>query len=538
MNTIFFNARIVTQDVAYPECSAVAIKDGVIMRLGQDQEILELATPDTEKIDLKGKLMLPGFIESHLHMVEYVDELKKVNLSQVESLDNVKALCSEKVDWAQKNGCWLAGVGFNQDHWEVPTMPTRKDLDEISTEVPIVLKRTCGNMSVVNTLGMKKLGILEEKEDETDMLIGFYDDGTPNGIIRQHSQDILSKAVVIPSVEDIKEMIVDACNRMAQSGITSVHSEDFYTYAVDSSELITTAFKELAAENKLPIKVYQQCAFRTKEQLAAFLNTENKPGTVFGRYKIGPLKVFEDGALGARTACLKDGYLNDPGKKGILIHPKEELYGLFETAQKNDMQIVTHCIGDEALEVTMDTYERVMNDYPRVNTRHGIIHCQLMDEALQDRFRQLNVIAYVQPIFIESDMHIVDDCVGSELAKQSYNWRRFIDIGVHMCGSSDCPVENFDILPNLCYSVTRSNAEGTKTWNKENGITVDEAVRMFTIEGAYASFEENEKGSVSVGKYADLVVLDKDIYKIEPSDIKQAKVVMTMLDGKIIYQAK
>lgn len=537
MDTIFFNARIVTQDAAYPECSAIAVKDGIIMRLGQDKEILELAGPETQKIDLKGKLMLPGFIDTHLHMLNYIDFLQQVNLSQAGSLNDVKELCRKKVAWAKEKGRWLGGVSFNQDHWDIPAMPTRKDLDEISTEIPIVIRRACFNMSVVNTLGMEMLGIFDEKEEKTDMLIGFYEDGSPNGIIRQHSQDILSKAVTIPTLEEIKEMIMEACMHMAKVGITSVHSEDYYTYAVDSSALVSKAFKELAGENKLPIKVYQQCAFRTKEQLAAFLSTENKPGTVFGRYKIGPLKVFEDGALGARTACLKDGYLNDPGKKGILIHPKEELYGLFETAHKNGMQIVTHCIGDEALEVTMDTYERVMTDYPRVNPRHGIIHCQLMTEELQDRFRQLNVLAYVQPIFIESDMHIVEDCVGSELGKQSYNWRKFIDMGVHMSGSSDCPVERFDILPNICYSVTRSNADGSKIWYEENGITVDEAIKMFTLEGAYASFEESEKGSVSVGKYADLVVLDQDIYKIEPSAIKEAKVLMTVLDGKVIYQA-
>lgn len=537
MNTIFFNAKIVTQDAAYPECSAIAVKDGIIMRLGQDQEILALAGPDTQKIDLKGKLMLPGFIESHLHLVEYVHELRQVNLSKAKSLEEAIALCKDRVDWAKEKESWLGGVAFNQDHWTVPVMPTRKDLDKISTEVPIVIKRNCGNMSVVNTLGMKMLGILDEKEKETDMLIGFYEDGTPNGIIRQHSQDILSQNVTIPPVEEIKKMIVQACMNMTKAGITSVQAEDYYTYGTDSSVLMSTAYKELAAEGNLPIKVYQQCAFRTEEQLTAFLNTENKPGTVFGRYKIGPLKVFEDGALGARTARLKDGYLNDPGKKGILIHPKEELYGLFATAHKNGMQIVTHCIGDESLEVTMDTYERVMMDYPRANPRHGIIHCQLMTEELQDRFRELNVIAYVQPIFIESDMHIVDDCVGSEMAKQSYNWRRFIDMGVHMCGSSDCPVESFDILPNICYSVTRSNRDGSKIWYAENAITVDEAVRMFTIEGAYASFEEDEKGSITVGKYADLVVLDQDIYKIEPASIKEVKVIMTVSDGKIVYQA-
>lgn len=536
MDTIFYNGMIRTQDNAYPACSAVAVKGGVIMRLGCDEEILPLARKNTKTVDLAGKLMLPGFIDTHLHMLNYIEFLEQVNLSEARSLRQVQELCAAKVEQAAEKGKWLGGVSFNQDHWEVPQMPTRKDLDAISQDVPIVIRRACFNMSVVNTKGMEMLGIMGEREGLTQMLLGFYDDGTPNGIIRQHSQDILAKAVTIPALEDIKEMILKACAHMAKQGITSVHSEDYINYAVDSSELIARAYKELAAEGKLPLRVYQQCAFRTKEQLEAFLATENKPGAEFGRYKIGPLKVFEDGALGARTACLKDGYLNDPGKKGILIHPKEELYELFAAAHKNGMQIATHCIGDEALDVTMDAYERVMNEYPRVDPRHGIIHCQLMTREQQERFRQLNIIGYVQPVFIESDMNIVNDCVGSDLARQSYNWRAYIDMGVHISGSSDCPVEAFDILPNICYCVTRSKKDGSKTWYPENGITVDEAVRMFTLEGAYASFEEDVKGSITVGKYADLVVVDRDIYQIEPAEIQKAQVVMTVVNGEILYK--
>ena len=536
MDTIFYNGIIRTQDSAYPTCNAVAVKDGVIMRLGRNEEILPLAEQNTKKIDLAGKLMLPGFIDAHLHMLNYIEFLEQVNLSEARSLRQLQALCSTKVKQASEKGKWLGGVSFNQDHWDIPEMPTRRDLDAISQDVPIVIRRACFNMSVVNTKGMEMLGIMGEREGLTQMLLGFYDDGTPNGIIRQHSQDILAKAVTIPALDDIKEMILKASADMARQGITSVHTEDYINYAVDSSELISRAFKELAAEGKLPLRVYQQCAFRTKEQLEAFLSTENKPGTEFGRYKIGPLKVFEDGALGARTARLKDGYLNDPGKNGVLIHPKEELYELFVTAHKNDMQIATHCIGDEALELTMDTYERVMKEYPRVDPRHGIIHCQLMTSELQERFRQLNIIGYVQPVFIESDMNIVDDCVGTTLARQSYNWRAFIDRGVHICGSSDCPVEAFDILPNICYCVTRSKSDGSKTWYPDNGITVDEAVRMFTLEGAYASFEETVKGSITVGKYADLVVVDRDIYQIEPKEIQNARVVMTIVNGETLYE--
>lgn len=536
MDRIFHNGIIRTQDAAYPACSAVAVKDGVILRLGSDEEILPLACEHTEVIDLAGRLMLPGFIESHLHMLNYVEFLSQVNLSGATSLAEIQTRLRGGLSGAEAKGRWLSGVSFNQDYWDVPAMPTRLDLDEVSTSVPIFIRRACFNMSVVNTKGMEMLGILSEREQTSDMLLGYYDDGTPNGIIRQHSQDILAHAVTIPPLEEIKEMIVRACNDMIKKGITSVHSEDYINYSVDSSELVSRAFKELAAENKLPMRVYQQCAFRTKEQLAAFLSTENKPGAEFGRYKIGPLKVFQDGALGARTARLKNGYQNDPGKKGILIHPEEELYGLFATAHRNGMQIVTHCIGDESLEVTMDMYERVMKEFPRLDPRHGIIHCQIMSKELQERFRELNIIALVQPVFIESDMNIVDDCAGSELAKQSYNWRAFIDMGVHMCGSSDCPVEVFDILPNIYYCVTRAKRDGSKVWYPENGVTIDEAVRMFTIEGAYASFEESIKGSITVGKMADFVVLDRDIYMAEPKELLHTEVVMTVLDGKVVYE--
>lgn len=536
MDRIFYNGVIRTLDAAYPLCSAAAVKDGVILRLGSDEEILALAEAGTEKIDLGKKLMLPGFIDSHLHMLNYIEFLEQVNLSGAVSLDEVKARLSEGLPQAIEKGRWLAGVSFNQDYWDAPLMPTRKDLDEVSAEVPIVIRRACFNMSVVNTKGMDMLGILGEREATSDMLLGYYEDGTPNGIIRQHSQDILAHAVTIPPLEEIKRMILKACGDMIEKGITSVHSEDYINYAVDSSELVSQAFKELAAEDKLPVRVYQQCAFRTKEQLEAFLATGNKPGTEFGRYKIGPLKVFQDGALGARTARLKDGYQNDPGKKGILIHPEEELYGLLATAHKNGMQVVTHCIGDESLEVTMDTYERVMREFPRLDPRHGIIHCQIMSRQLQERFRELNILALVQPVFIESDMNIVDDCVGSELAKQSYNWRAFIDMGVHMCGSSDCPVEVFDILPNIYHCVTRANKDGSKVWYPENGVTIDEAVRMFTIEGAYASFEESVKGSITVGKLADFVVLDRDIYEADPSELLKTNVEMTVIEGEVVYK--
>ena len=204
-------------------------------------------------------------------------------------------------------------------------------------------------------------------------------------------------------------------------------------------------------------------------------------------------------------------------------------------AHDHGMQIAIHCIGDAALNQALTMYERIQRENPRTDCRHGIVHCQIMDEAQQDRFKKSNILAYIQPIFIKSDMNIVDDCVGEDLARQSYNWRRFEDLGVHQSGGSDCPVEPFDILPNMEYAITRTNPQTGQSWYPENAVTREEALKIFTLEGAYASFSENQKGSLTVGKYADLAVLDRDILAIEAGDIHNTQVLMTMVEGKIVY---
>lgn len=239
--------------------------------------------------------------------------------------------------------------------------------------------------------------------------------------------------------------------------------------------------------------------------------------------------------LAAHTAWMLKPYKNDSGTTGIQAESDEKLYTLMKMAHDHGMQIAIHCIGDAALNQALTMYERIQRENPRTDCRHGIVHCQIMDEAQQDRFKKSNILAYIQPIFIKSDMNIVDDCVGEDLARQSYNWRRFEDLGVHQSGGSDCPVEPFDILPNMEYAITRTNPQTGQSWYPENAVTREEALKIFTLEGAYASFSENQKGSLTVGKYADLAVLDRDILAIEAGDIHNTQVLMTMVEGKIVY---
>lgn len=205
-------------------------------------------------------------------------------------------------------------------------------------------------------------------------------------------------------------------------------------------------------------------------------------------------------------------------------------------AQDHGMQMAIHCIGDGALEQTLNALRRAHYENPKANLRHGIVHCQIMSEKQQDWFQKLNLLAYIQPVFVRYDMHIVEDCVGKELEATSYNWRRFAELGVHQCAGSDCPVEKFDILPNLQYAVTRKDPVSGKTWYPEYALTLEEALWTFTYEGAYAGFNEGVRGTISVGKYADLTVLDRNLFEIPAEEISKARVLLTMTGGKVTYR--
>lgn len=535
MDTILLNGNFHTLDKAYPHCSAMAVKNGVIIALGDSDEIRKLATETTNVIDLKQKTVVPGFVDSHLHFMAYAQFAQVINLSETKSFDDVREICIKALPKYEGTKNWMQAGSFNQDFWDKKEMPTRKDVDTISRDIPIVLRRACMHMSVCNTKALELMGILDAREGENDLTIGYYGDGTPNGIVYEMAQKLYMDILPEPSFEDMQNMIIDACMDAAAKGITEVHTDDFILDLPDGGKTFMALYQSLAAEHRLPIRIYQQCSLREPEILKDFLENGHCTGENFGFYRIGPLKLMCDGSLGAHTAWMLKPYKNDLGTTGIQAESDEKLYALMKMAHDHGMQIAIHCIGDAALNQALTMYERIQRENPRTDCRHGIVHCQIMDEAQQDRFKKSNILAYIQPIFIKSDMNIVDDCVGEDLARQSYNWRRFEDLGVHQSGGSDCPVEPFDILPNMEYAITRTNPQTGQSWYPENAVTREEALKIFTLEGAYASFSENQKGSLTVGKYADLAVLDRDILAIEAGDIHNMQVLMTMVEGKIVY---
>ena len=538
MDRIFFNGQIVTVDPQYPEVSAVAVKNGIVMAVGSDEEVKAMAGPATEMVDLKGAFMCPGLIDSHMHLLLLSNKLRRTDIGVAKTFKECMDIMAKAAEEKKGTNGWAMGIGFNQDDWtDCNEVPTRLDLDKACGDVPAYIERACGHIATLNTKAMELMGMMNEKEGDSPYKLRYFEDGTPNGVLCEDTVRLVEEYFPIPTVPEMKELILMGARYIAAKGLVGVHSDDLnLVVPVKDMPVILQAYKELSEADELPIRVHQQCRMLNLPMIEKFCS-EYKVRTKWGKnFTIGDIKIMGDGSLGAHTAVLRGEYKNAPEDRGIPLHDDEELYAMFRVAHNAGYPIVVHVIGDGAMDQVVNGYELVMNENPKANMRHGIIHCQIMDEAQQDRFVKLNLLAYAQPVFVRYDSQIVDDCVGSELAKTSYNWRRYIDLGVHMSGGSDCPVEDCDPLANLYYAVTRMGMDG-KPWYPENGVTMEEALRMFTIEGAYSAFEEAERGSITIGKYADFTVLDKNIMKNPPEELLNTKVLMTVVNGKTVYEA-
>ena len=537
MDRIFYNGQIKTLDDQYPMVSAVAVKNGIVMAVGSDEEMKALAGPATEMVDLKGAFMCPGLIDSHMHLLLLSNKLRRTDIGVAKTFKECMDIMAKAAEAKKGTDGWAMGIGFNQYDWtDCNEVPTRLDLDKACGDVPAYIERACGHIATLNTKAMELMGMMNEKEGESQYKLRYFEDGTPNGVLCEDTVRLVEEYFPVPTVPEMKQLILMGANYIASKGLAGVHSDDLnLVVPVKDMPVILQAYKELSEADELPIRVHQQCRMLNLPMIEKFCS-EYKVRTKWGKnFTIGDIKIMGDGSLGAHTAVLRGEYKNAPDDHGIPLHDDEELYAMFRVAHNAGYPIVVHVIGDGAMDQVVNGYELVMNENPKPNMRHGIIHCQIMDEAQQDRFVKLNLLAYAQPVFVRYDSQIVDDCVGSELAKTSYNWRRYIDLGVHMSGGSDCPVEDCDPLANMYYAVTRMGMDG-KPWYPENAVTMEEALRMFTIEGAYSAFEEAERGSITIGKYADFTVLDKNIMENPPEELLNTKVLMTVVNGKTVYE--
>ena len=539
MKSVYYNGKVITLEGN--DCSAFVVEDGRFSKVGSDEEIL--AEKDAaEAIDLEGKTVLPAFFETHMHILSLGMLLKDINHNDCDSIENLIEISK---DYIEKNhvpaGKWVRGRGWNHDKFkDEPRFITRYDLDRITTEHPLCFVRTCGHVIVTNSKGLELIGMSESAPEIEGGQIDIDENGRPLGIFRERARACILDAIPEKETEEIKELILLAQEEALANGIVEIHSDDFKDVPTNYLKVIQ-AYRELINDGKLKIRVYEQCNLPSVEKIQGFLDNGYHTGWTLGNglFTLGPLKLLSDGALGARTAYLNEPYSDAPSQRGMLLFETEDLKAMVKKCHEAGMQIAIHAIGDGAVDEVMDAIEEAKKNYPRLNERHGIIHCQVTTPKQLERMKRLDLIAYIQPIFLNYDLKILDSRLGEERAATAYDWKSFFDNELHPTGSSDCPVESLNIMENIYAAMTRKDLKGKPEggWKPEQSLSLEQCLRLFTINSAYACFAEEKKGSIKKGKSADFVVIDTDISKTSPDDIKDIKIERTYLAGKKLYDA-
>jgi hypothetical protein len=514
------NANILTMNSKMPFAEAIAVKDEKIVAVGTYEEVEPWIGKQTRVIDLHGKMVVPGLIDAHVHMLGFGRFLRELNLRKVGSIKEMKQLLRRLVQKTPRKK-WIFGRGWDQESFRERRYPNRWDLDEVAPHNPVVFTRVCGHVCVANSMALELAGIAKDTAaPQGGQIDKIPETGEPTGILRENAMMLLWNAVPEPEQEELKEICALVCQKAVEAGLTSVH------WFVNSPAEIVI-LQKLRREGKLPIRVYFVVPV---EFLDYLINAGIITGFGDSAVRIGSIKIFVDGSLGARTAALKQPYSDDPSTKGMSLYSQRRLNRLVLKAHKAGFQLAIHAIGDRAVDMTLKALEKALKAVPREDHRHRIEHVSVLNADLVRRMKELGVIASVQPHFVVSDFW-VEQRLGKKRARWVYAFKTLMKKGILVVGGSDCPVEPINPLLGIYAAVNREMLP-------QETITVEEALRIYTINAAYASFEEKIKGSIEAGKLADLVVLSSDLREVAPSEIKDVKVEMTIVGGKIAYTGK
>ncbi len=532
MQTIIFNGNIYLESGNYAQ--AILIENDVVISTGTNEEILKIASGDAIKIDAKGNAVVPGFNDSHQHLYGVGTSLEAVQLYGSNSIEEV---LNRSFAFLEKNptssGNWILGRGWNQDYFSEGRVLTKEDLDKISTEHPILFTRACGHLASCNTKALEICGVTKDTMQIEGAEFYYGEDGLPNGVFTESAISLISSHIPEPSLEDMTKTLNTAMDYALTQGITTVQTNDIKDFNFNE---MYAAYENVYAQNKARPRAYHQCTFANPDDFNAFLNAGFKTGNGSDYNKIGPLKMFVDGSLGARTAAMRNPYADDSSTYGIICMTQEQLNEMVGIANKNNLQVAVHAIGDKAIEMVLDSYDTVITNGENP-LRHGIVHCQITDKPLLERFKTNDVLAYVQPIFIHYDMHIVGDRVGEELASTSYAFGDMFKMGINLSYGTDSPVEDLKTMDNLYCAVERKDLSGTQTegYYIEQAVSINDAVHLYTAASAYSNFAEDKKGKLLPGFFADLAILDTDIFNMDTANLRDVNVDLTMVGGLVAY---
>lgn len=526
--TAFINGKIYTVNDKQPFAQSVIVEGNKIVFVGSDAEAGKLIDAATDVINLEGKLMLPGFIDNHVHFISGGFYLLGIDLRPANTTSEFKKILKE---YSKKNaGKWITGGYWDHEKWEVKDLPTKEMIDEVVSEQPVFVDRLDGHMGVANSFALELAGVTKDTESpEGGLIVKDPVTGEPTGVLKDNAMYLVTKHIPDPTPDENYQALIAALDEAKRLGITSVQD---ITYGDALS-----AFEKAKDEGKLTCRIF------TRWPIADYKNHVEKNITAgFGDdlIRMGSLKAFADGSLGSSTAWFFERYDQDTMTTGlamdIITDGSLEKWSL--DADKNNLQLSVHAIGDKANSYMLDLFEKIISENPKWDRRFRIEHAQHVRFEDINRFAQLGVIASVQPYHCIDDGVWAEKRIGPDRIKYTYPFKSFLDAGVKMCFGTDWYVAPLNPLLGIYAAVTRrtldeKNPDG---WIPEQKISVEDAIKCYTINSAYASFEENTKGSIEKGKLADLIVLNEDILTINPVKIKDAEIIMTVFDGKIIYK--
>ena len=526
---LYFNGIIYTGngfDTDKPETvQAIAIANGKVIAVGTTADITRLAGPDTKLHDLDSantsNFIFPGFNDAHVHLGPAGQTKLNVDLTGVKSLADMLASIQKFAD-ASPSGHWLTGGNWDHTLWDNKVLPTRQDLDKVTGDHPAFLDRTDGHIAIANSAALKAAGITAHTKAPQGGAIDLDSSGQPTGILRESAKELLQKVIPPPAAEERRRGLELAIADAVSHGITSV--QDFS----DWDDFLI--FERMEKEGKLDVRISEWPPFRTP--IGDLLKMRAHHDVNDPMLHTGMLKAFMDGSLGSRTAALKAPYTDDPGNSGLPQFTQDELNQMAVERAKAGFQMGFHAIGDKATAMALDAFSQ-----PGVShtARNRIEHAQVVDPADIPRFKQLGVIASMQPNHLLTDMNWAEDRLGPKRAAYSYAWKAFLDAGVPLAFGTDYPVEPITPFRGLYAAVTRMNEKGSKSYYPTNKLTRGQALYAYTQGSAYAEFAEQHKGKLLPGYDADFTILDRDIYKVGAPALLYTKVVGTFVGGRQVF---
>jgi predicted amidohydrolase YtcJ len=508
-----------------PAASAIALKDGRVAALGRDADVQPLIGPGTRVVELRGRLVVPGFNDAHVHFLSGGFGLLSVDLRDARDEQDFAARIGAHARTLPK-GTWIQEGNWDHEAWPSKTLPTRQLIDALTPDHPVFVQRLDGHMALANSLALRLAGVTRETRDPDGGTIVRDAAGEPTGILKDNAEGLVTRVIPEPSREMNLRAARAALKEAARVGVTTIQD--------NSSVDALGTYQDLRATGELTARFYVWRYISAREPLEkAGLRT----GLGDEWIRLGALKILSDGSMGSGTAAFFDPYTDDPKTSGLLLYPVPELERLIREADAGDFQLAVHAIGDRANSLVLDAFEKAAAANPPRDRRFRIEHAQVVRKADLARYRRLGVIASIQPSHAIDDMRWAERRIGTERARDSYNVRSFTAAGIPVAFGTDWFVEPLDPRLGLYAAVTRERPEGGPEggWFPEEKIALEDALDLYTRGSAYAEFAEKEKGTLVPGMLADLVVFAADLFKVPPRQILTTPVDFTVAGGRVVF---